>query len=65
MIWKIASPDPATVRGLAHALNISGTIARLLVNRGIADAPSAQGFLHPRFDGLVDPFLMSDLKKAG
>ena len=64
MFWKIASPDPATVRGLAQALNISGTIATLLVNRGIADALSAQEFLHPRFDGLADPFLMRDLEKA-
>src|SRR5690242_11596359 len=64
MLWKIASPDPATVKGLAHALNISGTIATLLVNRGFADAQTAQEFLRPRFDCLADPFLMRDLKKA-
>ncbi len=64
MFWKIASPDSTTVKGLAHTLNISGTIATLLVNRGFADVPTAQQFLQPRFDSLADPFLMRDLKKA-
>ena len=64
MFWKIASPDSTTVKGLAHTLNISGTIATLLVNRGFADALAAQQFLQPRFDSLADPFLMRDLKKA-
>jgi single-stranded-DNA-specific exonuclease len=64
MLWKIASPDPTVVKGLAHALNISGTIATLLVNRGFTVAPTAQEFLHARFDSLADPFLMRDLKRA-
>jgi len=64
MLWKIASPDPTAVKALAHALNISGTIATLLVNRGFADALTAQEFLQPSFDCLADPFLMRDLKKA-
>ena len=64
MLWKIASPNPTAVKALAHALNISGTIATLLVNRGFADALSAQEFLQPSFDCLADPFLMRDLKKA-
>ena len=64
MFWKIASPDSTTVKALAHTLNISGTIATLLVNRGFADVPTAQQFLQPRFDCLADPFLMRDLKKA-
>ena len=64
MFWKIASPDSTAVKGLAHTLNISGTIATLLVNRGFADALTAQKFLQPRFDCLADPVLMRDLKKA-
>jgi len=64
MLWKIANPDPAAVKALAHALNISGTIATLLVNRGFTDAQTAHDFLQPRFDCLADPFLMCDLKKA-
>ncbi|MCI0624748.1 MAG: single-stranded-DNA-specific exonuclease RecJ [Acidobacteria bacterium] len=64
MLWKIATPDPNLVRGLAHTLNISGTLAILLVNRGLADALPAQEFLQARFEVLADPFLMRDLKKA-
>ena len=64
MFWKIASPDSTSVKALAHTLNISGTIATLLVNRGFADALTAQEFLQPRFDRLADPFLMRDLKRA-
>jgi single-stranded-DNA-specific exonuclease len=64
MLWKIATPDPAAVKGLAHSLNISGTIATLLVNRGFTDALTAQEFLDPRFDSLRDPYLMRDLEKA-
>jgi hypothetical protein len=55
MFWKIASPDSNTVKGLAHTLNISGTIATLLVNRGFVDGLAAQEFLQPRFDRLADP----------
>src|SRR5262245_17463724 len=64
MLWKIANPEPSAVRGLAHALNISGSVATLLVNRGFYEPRLAQDFLQPRFDCLADPFLMCDLKKA-
>lgn len=64
MLWKIAIPDLNAVKALAHALNTSGTIATLLVNRGFSDVLTAQEFLHPKFDYLGDPFLMRDLKKA-
>jgi single-stranded-DNA-specific exonuclease len=64
MFWKIASPDSNTLKELAHALNISGTIATLLMNRGFTDPRKAQEFLKPRFDCLADPFLMRDLKEA-
>src|SRR5262245_9161614 len=64
MFRKSASPDSTTDKTLAHTLNISGTIATLLVNRGFADVPTAQQFLQPRFDRLADPFLMRDLAEA-
>ena len=64
MFWKIASPASNTLKELAHALNISGTIATLLMNRGFTDPRKAQEFLQPRFDCLADPFLMRDLKEA-
>ena len=61
MLWKIAEPDVNLVRNLARALNISGILAILLVNRGMTDVVAARRFLNPRLEYLEDPFLMSDL----
>jgi single-stranded-DNA-specific exonuclease len=64
MLWKIASPDPGLIRQLAHSLKISGSLAALLINRGLSDSESAQKFLHPKLEQLEDPFLMSGLRQA-
>lgn len=64
MIWKIAQPDPTRVRELARALNISGTLAALLLNRGLHATEPARKFLDPKFSHLHDPFLMCDLELA-
>ena len=64
MIWKIAQPEPAQVRELARALNISGILAALLLNRGLHATEPARKFLDPQFSHLHDPFLMCDLELA-
>jgi len=64
MLWKIAEPDVNLVRNLARALNISGILAILLVNRGMTDVVAARRFLNPCLEYLEDPFLMSDLEAA-
>ena len=64
MIWKIAQPDPPQVRELARALNISGILAALLLNRGLHATEPARKFLDPQFSHLHDPFLMCDLELA-
>jgi single-stranded-DNA-specific exonuclease len=64
MEWKIAKPDPELVRSLAHSLDISGTIATLLANRGIRDSEEGLRFLHPKMEFLADPFLMKDMALA-
>ncbi|MFN8008474.1 MAG: single-stranded-DNA-specific exonuclease RecJ [Terriglobia bacterium] len=64
MDWIIANPDPGRIRTLAHSLNLSGTIARLLVNRGITDPEQGLRFLQPTMDSLPDPFLMRDMPEA-
>jgi len=64
MDWIIAKPDPELVRGLAHSLDISGTIATLLVNRGIKDCDEGLRFLQPKMEFLGDPFLMRDMSMA-
>jgi single-stranded-DNA-specific exonuclease len=64
MLWKIAEPNLDLVKDLARALNISGILATLLVNRGLLEIDSARKFLYPRFEYLEDPFLMPDLEAA-
>jgi single-stranded-DNA-specific exonuclease len=64
MSWKIAQPDLNLVKDLARALNISGILATLLINRGVTDTEAARKFLNPRIEYLEDPFLMSDLEIA-
>jgi single-stranded-DNA-specific exonuclease len=64
MLWRIAEPNLHLVKDLARALNISGMLATLLVNRGLVEIDSARKFLYPRLEYLEDPFLMSDLEAA-
>ena len=64
MDWIIAKPDPTLVRELARSLDISGTIATLLANRGIRDSEEGFRFLHPKMEFLGDPFLMRDMSVA-
>ena len=64
MEWKIARPEPELVRSLAHNLNISSTIAALLVNRGIRQPEEGLRFLQPKMEFLGDPFLMRDMSQA-
>ncbi len=64
MEWIIAKPDSELVRSLAHSLDISGTIATLLANRGIRDSEEGLRFLHPKMEFLADPFLMKDMALA-
>ncbi len=49
---------------LAAVLNISPTLAQLLVQRGIATFESAKQFFRPQLAELHDPFLMKDMDKA-
>ena len=64
MLWKIAEPDLSLVKEFARALNISGILATLLINRGMTQIETAGKFLTPRLEYLEDPFLMSDLEIA-
>lgn len=49
---------------LAAVLNISPTLAQLLVQRGITTFDSAKQFFRPQLAELHDPFLMKDMDKA-
>lgn len=65
MRWKILPPpDPEKVASLQNALNISETLAGLLVQRGITDFEEAKNFFRPTLAQLHDPFLMKDMEKG-
>jgi single-stranded-DNA-specific exonuclease len=49
---------------LATELNISKTLVRLLILRGVSSFEEAKKFFRPSLDDLHDPFLMKDMDKA-
>jgi single-stranded-DNA-specific exonuclease len=56
--WIIPTADPAAVARLAEHLHCPNAIASLLLSRGISDPTTAQAFLNPTIDDLIDPMLM-------
>ncbi|MBM3795040.1 MAG: single-stranded-DNA-specific exonuclease RecJ [Acidobacteria bacterium] len=62
--WNLPVADPAKAKWLAAQLHLAPLTARILVNRGYADAGSANQFLHPSIDSLHDPFLMKGMEQA-
>lgn len=62
--WQIEQPDADAVAALVEALPAPPLLARLLVNRGIADAETARAFLEPSLAALPDPFGMRDAERA-
>ena len=76
MEWQLKSADSAVVSALAAELGrapalhldndskLAGTLARLLVLRGIDRAEIALRFLAPSLDHLHSPFLMTGMRAA-
>ena len=56
--------EHSLVLSLAKQLNISSTLANLLVQRGITSFEEAKTFFRPKMTDLHDPFLMKDMEKA-
>lgn len=56
--------DPAVIKQLARALEVSESLANLMVQRNIASADEAHAFFNPSLDYLHDPFLMKDMNIA-
>src|SRR6185436_508298 len=63
-IWESVPCDEAAITGLAASLDISRVTARLLCQRGFADADRARRFLSPSLDDLHDPFGLADMATA-
>jgi single-stranded-DNA-specific exonuclease len=63
--WTIAPPPaPGSVEQLAKEINVSETIARILVNRGIKTYDAAKQFFRPQWSDMHDPFLMDGMVLA-
>lgn len=65
MRWTIKpKPEPSKFEHLRKALNVSASIATLLLQRGIESYTDAKRFFRPSLKQLHDPFLMKDMDKA-
>lgn len=63
--WKLKdSPDDKLILALADSLNISNSLALLLVQRGVTNYHEAKLYFRPSLDYLYDPFLMDGMQQA-
>ena len=57
-------PEEKKINELATALQVSKTIATLLLQKGISSFEEARQFFRPSLNDLHDPYLMKDMDKA-
>ncbi len=62
--WRKKTVDPLLQRILSRELNISSTLASLLLNRGVNTVEDARDFLEGSLERLHNPFLMKDMEPA-
>lgn len=63
--WTLSpKDDPDLVKRLAGEINISETLAWVLINRGITSYDLAKEFFRPQLSDLHDPFLMNGMEQA-
>lgn len=53
-VWRVLPEEPSRAAALAQALGLHPVTGQLLLNRGVADAPSARAFLQPSLAGLAE-----------
>src|SRR5690348_2144558 len=62
--WSIAPAQPLLAGQLADGLKLSPLLAQCLLNRGLSEPDSINGYLQPRLKHLSDPFLLPDMRTA-
>jgi single-stranded-DNA-specific exonuclease len=63
--WTVAPPpEPSAVQALSREINVSETIARVLIHRKITSYERAKEFFRPQLADLHDPFLMDGMELA-
>lgn len=63
--WNLLEiEDEYSVKELADSLNITDSIARLLIIRNVTNFTEAKKFFRPSLDSLYDPFLMDGMEEA-
>jgi single-stranded-DNA-specific exonuclease len=62
--WIVHTTDSVAAAHLAQQLGCPQAIASLLLSRGISDPASAQAFLTPTIDDLINPMLMLGMDRA-
>lgn len=63
--WTLSTiSDEQDVQKLAQSINVSPTIARVLVTRGVCTFEQAKQFFRPSLADLHDPFLMDGMDRA-
>lgn len=62
--WRKKTVDPLLQRILSRELNISPTLASLLLNRGVNTVEDARDFLEGSLERLHNPYLMKDMEPA-
>lgn len=62
--WVFRHQAETDVAALCKAIRVSPMLAKLLLNRGIGDADTADKFLAPKLGHLHDPRLLADMDKA-
>lgn len=64
-VWvKRSKAKEEDIRAAAEALNVSGRIAAMFVDRNVHSLQEAQAFTNPSLEQLLDPFLMQDMQRA-
>lgn len=63
--WNFQTkPKTEQVLAFAKELNVSSTVASLLIQRGVTNFEEARLFFKPTWEDLHDPFLMKDMNLA-